>query len=83
MLISAAQLAQLAPRVDPARAQALASELNIGLPLWGVAGVLSKAHFLGQACHESQGFTRFEENLNYTHAAAIASVWPRLGGAGA
>lgn len=34
------------------------------------------AHFFAQCYHETGGFTRFEENLNYTSAERIAAVWP-------
>jgi putative chitinase len=80
MFVNADQLARLAPGIDPARARDLATELNIGLPLFGASGFLARCHFLAQACHESAGFTRFEENLHYTHAAAISNCWPRLAG---
>jgi putative chitinase len=78
MYVTADQIARLAPKVDPARAQDLAREMNIGLPLYGASGFLSRCHFIAQACHESDGFTRFEENLHYTHAEAIAGTFHRL-----
>jgi putative chitinase len=34
------------------------------------------SHWLGQMAHESGGFTRLVENLNYTSADTIARVWP-------
>lgn len=80
MLITANAIAQLAPRIDPARAYVLASELNISLTLYGAAGLLCRAHFIAQACHETRGFARFDENLNYLHATAIAASWPGLAG---
>lgn len=33
------------------------------------------AHFFAQCHHESQGFTKFEENLNYTNANLIATIF--------
>jgi len=33
------------------------------------------AHVLGQSCHESGGFSRVEENLNYS-AAGLRKTWP-------
>jgi putative chitinase len=32
--------------------------------------------FIGQVAHESQGFTRLEENLNYTTPERLMAVWP-------
>ncbi len=34
------------------------------------------AHFFGQCHHESGGFKRFVENLNYSSASRIRAVWP-------
>lgn len=34
------------------------------------------SHFLAQVAHESAGFTRISENLNYS-AEGLASTWPR------
>lgn len=43
----------------------------------GVLGTpLRLAHWLGQNAHESQGFSRLEESLNYSSAARIRAVWP-------
>lgn len=44
---------------------------------------LRVAHFVGQVAQESGGFTRLEENLSYTHADRIETVWPKLTGRGA
>lgn len=78
MYITPDRIAALAPHVDPALAVSLSSELNIALPMFGAAGAFSRAHFMAEACHETQGFTHFTENLNYSHADRIAAVWPRL-----
>ena len=32
--------------------------------------------FIGQVAHESKGFTRLEENLNYTTPDRLMEVWP-------
>ena len=46
----------------------------------GMAGILETrmrlVHWLGQNAHESAGFNRLEESLNYTSAAQIKKVWP-------
>jgi putative chitinase len=59
-------------------ADVLAPVLDAEMARWGVDTLLRRAHFLGQACWESAYFSRLEENLHYTHSAAIAAVWPRL-----
>jgi putative chitinase len=33
-------------------------------------------YFIAQCAHESQGFSRLEENLNYSTASRIRAVWP-------
>lgn len=80
MLITAARIAALAPHVHPDIADQLAGALQTAMPQFGVTDPLVCAHFMGQACWESQYFSRFEENLNYSHATAIAASWPRLAG---
>jgi putative chitinase len=41
---------------------------------------LRMAHFIGQIAQESGGFTKLEENLNYTHAERVSKVFPKLAG---
>lgn len=52
--------------------EAWADAINLLLPQYGVAHV---AEWLAQCGHESQGFTRMVENLNYS-AQAMAETWP-------
>jgi putative chitinase len=80
MFITADRIRALAPRVAPAVADALAGALETAMPQFGIVALLPRAHFMAQVCHESEGFTRFEENLRYIHASAIAATWPRLTG---
>lgn len=77
MIFTAARLAALAPHVRADIADQLAAALDTAAPQFGVDTPLPRAHFMGQACWESTGFTRFEENLHYT-TAGIAEEWPRL-----
>lgn len=48
----------------------------VQFPAYRVEGTLRLAHWLAQFAHESAGFTRFIENLNYT-AARLMVVWPK------
>lgn len=71
-MLSVDQLARFAPHCDaavlaPAIASA-AAEREITTPR-------RLAHFLAQCSHESLGFTRFVENLNYS-ALRLRAVWP-------
>ena len=80
MIVSAERLAQLAPHADPFVLAQIAATMQTALPQFGITNTLEVAHFAAQACWETQGFARFVENLNYTHASQIAAVWPRLAG---
>jgi putative chitinase len=46
------------------------------LPQFGVDTPLRTAHFLSQTAHESGGFRVAVENLRYTTAARLQTVWP-------
>lgn len=51
--------------------------LNLFLPKYGIDNnPLRLAAFLAQCGHESQGFNRLKENLNY-NAEALTRTWPR------
>ncbi len=79
-MITQDRLAQLAPHARSETLAQLAAALATALPQFGVTTALDRAHFIAQACYETQGFTRFEENLNYSTPARIAAMWPRLAG---
>ncbi len=46
------------------------------MPTWGIDERKEEASFLAQIGHETRGFTKFEESLNYM-APRLAKVWPR------
>lgn len=47
------------------------------VPAYGIADNKRRlTHWLGQNAHESGGFNRLEESLNYSSAARIQQVWP-------
>jgi putative chitinase len=77
-IITPERIALLAPHVDSDVAAQIAMSLDNAMPQFGIETLLPRAHFMAQACWESTQFTRFEENLDYTHAAIIAQVWPHL-----
>lgn len=77
MIFTVARIKQLAPACTDAAATAIAAALASRAADFGVSLLNRRAHFMAQVCHESAGFTRFEENLNY-RAARIGQVWPRL-----
>jgi putative chitinase len=71
-VVTAAQIIALAPRCSPAWAQ----ELPRAMERTGIVTDERAAMFLAQCAHESAGFTRFVENLNYS-AQALIRTWPK------
>lgn len=71
------------PLIDPARFAAWAPKaaagareaLEAAARKHGLTNRLVLAHWLGQNHHESAGFSRLEENLNYS-AVRMTQVWP-------
>lgn len=72
-LITAAQLQRFAPSCD---ALALAPALDQACAAHAINTPRRLRHFLAQLHHESSGFTRLAENLNYS-AQRLTEVWPR------
>lgn len=60
----------------PQLAACWAAPLDRAMSRCGITTPRRAAHFLGQVAHESAGFTRTEENLNY-NARRLREVWPR------
>ena len=50
-------------------------QIELQAPATGIDTVPEMASFLSQFGHETMGFTRFEENLNYSEERLMA-VWP-------
>ena len=72
-LITAAQLQRFSPKCD---FLAIAPALNRAAISRGINTPRRVRHFLAHLHHESQGFTRLEENLSYS-AERLCAVWPR------
>lgn len=60
-------------KVDP---NVWVEPLKTAMIAWGIDEVREIASFLANAAHESTGFTRLEENMNYS-AGRLMEVWPR------
>ena len=73
MLISPAQLANLAPNCD---AEVLAPALSAAAAERQIDTARRLSHWLGQLVVESGGLQRFVENLSYS-AERLCVVWPR------
>jgi putative chitinase len=59
-------------KLTPA-AKKFAYPLEVACIRFGIAMAIHKAHFIAQVAHESAGFTRIEENLNYRAAGLLAT----------
>ncbi len=74
---TATRLRELCPQPPNGSLDTLADALEEHAESVGVNTLLRRAHFIAQMAHESGGFKRYVENLNYS-ATRIAEVWPRL-----
>lgn len=73
-MISVATL--IACGVAPTQARIYADPLQAAAARFGIESKARVAAFLAQLHHESQGFTRTEENLYYTTPERIRAMWP-------
>jgi putative chitinase len=62
--------------VAPTQARLYADPLQAAAARFGIQSKARVAAFLAQLHHESQGFTRTEENLYYTTPERIRAMWP-------
>ena len=77
MIFTAARLRDLCPQPDNPLLPRFALALEAEAPGSGVETLLRRAHFMAQIAHESGGFKRLTENLNYS-PARIAEIFPKL-----
>jgi putative chitinase len=73
-LLTADSLAAAA-RIPTERARRWVDALNYILPFFGIDNPRRIAAFIAQCAHESMGFTRLEEDLDYS-ASRLMQVWP-------
>lgn len=71
-IITPARLKLFAPKCD---AKVIAPALRSAAVSWNITTPKRISHWLGQLHHECMGFTRLEENLNYS-ASRLCAVWP-------
>lgn len=74
MIFSADRILRLTPSADQKIVEPFAEALEEYAERYGLTTRLRRAHFIAQAAHESAGFTRMVENLNYS-AERIKEVW--------
>lgn len=77
MIFSAARLIELCPQPENDILPRIALALESEAPGYGIDTLLRRSHFVAQIAHESSGFKRMIESLNYS-AARIAQVFPKL-----
>lgn len=73
-LLNAAQLQRFAPACDVI---AIAPALDRACRANRIVTPRRLRHFMAHLHHESGGFKRLEENLNYTTPERLMAVWPR------
>lgn len=76
MLITKSLFRQVFPKVQDIYLDNLIEELNILLEKYKITSKEQVAMFLAQCGHESGGFTRFTENLNYS-TDRLLTVFPK------
>lgn len=77
------ELHQISPTLTEPRLSEYCSILTSELYTSGIIDHLEIAAFISQASHESAGFNRLYENLNYSTPDRIVQVWPsRFSGTG-
>jgi predicted chitinase len=65
----------LAPNARPEIVAMIADHADEQFAKWGITTIRRQAAVLAHACVETEGFTRLEENLNYS-AERLHEVWP-------
>lgn len=66
----------IAVRVQPTQAKAFAPHIEAACVRFNIATFEQRCAFLAHAMHESNLFTKLEEDLYYTTAKRVQQVWP-------
>lgn len=74
-MITELQLKQIAPKCKDSKELVVA--LNTLLPKYNITTPLRICHFLAQYACETQGFTKFVENTNYTTPERLLAIFPK------
>lgn len=75
--VTTQQLSRFAPNVDPKIVQPLTDSINATLVKYSIDQTPRRIrYFVSQASYETQGFTYWSENLNYTTPERLCAVWP-------
>jgi putative chitinase len=74
--VTADDLKRFAPKITDDNAAAIAHYFMQYAPEYGVTTPYSVQYFFANGAHETGGFTRFEENLNYS-AERLVQVFPK------
>ena len=74
-MISELQLKQIAPKCKDTKELVVA--LNTLLPKYSITTPSRISHFLAQYACETQGFTKFIENTNYTSPERLLAIFPK------
>ncbi|MBX7220318.1 MAG: glycoside hydrolase family 19 protein [Blastocatellia bacterium] len=71
--ITLEQFHAFAPTANPAWSAELVAAINEFFPKFGITTPARVAAFMAQAAHETGGFTRLTENLNYSAPGLVAT----------
>jgi putative chitinase len=73
--ITGAQISQLTPNTPGP--DAIAAAINSTAQYYGIADTaLRMRYFIAQSCFETQNYSFWSENLNYTTPERLVAVWP-------
>lgn len=75
-MITTAQLAKFAPKLNATQVQQLCDAINPVLVLRGINTARRIRYFMAQTYFETQGYTKWDEDLYYTTPQRLVAVWP-------